>query len=66
MPGCRILGDFVDKVENLADQKFREIPIAPRIAAACPVGPAYECASDKLDHGSGGYPAVGGLKLCHL
>ena len=25
-----------------------------------------ECASDKLDHGSGGYPAVGGLKLCHL
>ena len=26
----------------------------------------FLCASDKLDHGSGGYPAAGGLKLCHL
>jgi hypothetical protein len=40
------MADFVDKAENLEGQKFREIPIMPKIAAARPVGVAYSAAQE--------------------
>ena len=46
--------DFVDEIHDTHH------PIASDLY--------YEdlCGGDKVDHGSGGYPAAGGLKLYHL
>ena len=51
---CRLLADFVEKVENLAAQNFREIPIMPKIAAARPVGVAYSAAQGNVGNLAGG------------
>ena len=48
------MADFVDKVENLAAQNFREIPIMPKIAAARPVGVAYSIAQGAVWNLAGG------------
>jgi len=48
------MADFVDKVENLAAQNFREIPIMPKIAAARPVGVAYSVAQGAVGDLAGG------------